>query len=61
VPAMSRFALVTPSFNQGAYLRACVDSVLAQKGVELDYAVADGGSEIAERKLDLGGVRSGGG
>jgi glycosyltransferase involved in cell wall biosynthesis len=43
-PAMSRFALVTPSFNQGAYLRACVDSVLAQGGVPVDYAVADGGS-----------------
>lgn len=42
---MPSFALVTPSFNQAAFLPACLDSVLAQRnGGELHYVVRDGGS-----------------
>jgi glycosyltransferase involved in cell wall biosynthesis len=38
------FALVTPSFNQAAFLRECVDSVRSQTGVEVNHEVRDGGS-----------------
>ncbi len=41
---MLRFSLVTPSFNQAAFLRAAIDSVRRQQGVELEYEVRDGGS-----------------
>lgn len=37
-------ALVTPSFNQGGFLRAAIESVLNQKVPGLSYAVVDGGS-----------------
>ncbi|NNJ24861.1 glycosyltransferase family 2 protein [Alienimonas chondri] len=43
-----RFSIVTPSYNQGAYLRETLESVLNQEGIgtefDLDYAVIDGGS-----------------
>ncbi len=37
-------ALVTPSYNQAPFLRACLESVRAQSGVEIHHAVWDGGS-----------------
>jgi hypothetical protein len=37
-------ALVTPSYNQGAFIRATIDSVLAQSYPDLGYLVMDGGS-----------------
>ena len=43
-----RFGIVTPSYNQGAFLRETLESVLSQEGLgtefDLDYAVIDGGS-----------------
>lgn len=41
---MLRFSLVTPSFNQAAFLRAAIDSVRRQKGVDIEHVVRDGGS-----------------
>ena len=39
-----RISIVTPSFNQARFLRACVGSVLAQNDPNLEYIVVDGGS-----------------
>ena len=39
------FTIVTPSYNQGEFLAATIESVLSQKGdFSLDYIIADGGS-----------------
>ena len=47
-PPRPTISVVTPSYNQGAYLRETLDSVLSQTGrgeaFELQYVVVDGGS-----------------
>src|SRR3972149_5276309 len=43
---MLRFSLVTPTLNQGRFLRRTIESVLQQQGpFELEYRVIDGGSQ----------------
>src|SRR4051812_14921682 len=37
-------SIVTPSFQQGEYLRACIESVLGQDYPRIEYQVCDGGS-----------------
>lgn len=37
-------SIVTPSFNQGAFIRQTIDSVLGQDYPHIDYRVIDGGS-----------------
>jgi glycosyltransferase involved in cell wall biosynthesis len=39
-----RLALVTPSYNQGQFLKRTIDSVLGQNYPHIDYVVMDGGS-----------------
>lgn len=36
--------IVTPSFNQGEFIRATLETVLAQDYPRLEYATMDGGS-----------------
>lgn len=40
-----RISIVTPSFNQVAYLESTLDSVLGQGFEDLEYVVVDGGSD----------------
>ncbi len=37
-------SIVTPSLNQGRFIRAAIDSVLSQRYPRLEYLVMDGGS-----------------
>lgn len=39
-----KFSIITPSFNQGGFIADCIESVLAQDGVELEHIVTDAGS-----------------
>ena len=41
---MPLISIVTPSFNQGKFIRTAIDSVFQQSGVSLEYLVIDGGS-----------------
>ncbi len=46
-----RFSIVIPSYNQGRFLSVCLESVLNQKGVELEVLVYDGGSSDNSREI----------
>ena len=40
-----RVTLITACFNSAATLSTAIDSVLAQKGVDIEYIIVDGGSK----------------
>lgn len=54
---MKKVGIVVPSYNQGRFLKTCLDSLLAQKGVEVQIALMDGGS-TDETKQILSGYAS---
>ncbi len=39
-----KFSIITPSYNQGRYIRDCIESVRTQTGVEWEHIVTDAGS-----------------
>lgn len=40
-----KFSIITPSFNQGIFIRKTIDGVISQKGdFDIEYFVMDGGS-----------------
>jgi len=39
-----KFSIITPTLNSGATIRDCLDSVAAQRGVEREHIIIDGGS-----------------
>lgn len=46
-----KISIVTISFNQKKYLTECIESILTQKGCELEYIVVDPGSTDGSRAV----------
>lgn len=46
-----RFSIVIPSYNQAAWLEACLCSVLDQVGADFEVIVMDGGSTDGSRQI----------
>ena len=46
-----KISIVTISFNQASYLKACIDSILTQTECDVEYIVVDPGSTDGSRDL----------
>lgn len=46
-----KFSVVTISFNQAPFLRAAIDSVLAQQDADFEYVICDPGSTDGSREI----------
>ncbi len=44
-------SIVTPSYQQGQFLKQCIESVLTQDYPHIEYMVFDGGSTDGSRKI----------
>src|SRR6185369_9091140 len=50
---MTKFSIITPSFNQGKFILKCIDSIKAQDGVKVEHIIldncsTDGTSEVID-------------
>lgn len=46
-----KISIVTPTYNQGAYIEECIQSILGQGYPNLDYIIIDGGS--SDNTIDI--------
>lgn len=46
-----KISIVTISYNQAPFLRLCIDSVLSQTNVDLEYIIVDPGSTDGSREI----------
>lgn len=51
IASFPTLSIITPSFNQAAFLPQTLDSVLNQKYPKLEYIVIDGGSTDGSREI----------